>query len=158
VAVGWVWILNWIIVHLQLVTASKDCAITVLHTSQITIGHIKSSLSVVFTSILSFRPYWLKTVSQLTDYSSRCSLKTQQSMVSAQLSTFQQLLLFIDRFTQQLTRDHRKRLRTSILLLLNGDPQKTPSLSRRLPGRCLTTTAVYGRARSNGSLLNDVVV
>lgn len=37
--------------ELQLITASKDYALTVLHTSQITIGHIRSSQSVtVFTS------------------------------------------------------------------------------------------------------------
>jgi hypothetical protein len=36
---------------LQLLTASKDYAVTVLHTSQITIGHFRSSQSVaVFTS------------------------------------------------------------------------------------------------------------
>jgi hypothetical protein len=37
--------------HLQIVTRSKDYVVTVLHTSQITIGHIRSSQSVtVFTS------------------------------------------------------------------------------------------------------------
>jgi hypothetical protein len=36
---------------LQLITASKDYALTVLHTSQITIGHTRSSQSItVFTS------------------------------------------------------------------------------------------------------------
>jgi hypothetical protein len=46
-----VWIGNWNIELLQLVTASEDYALTVLHASQNTIGHIRSSQSVtVFTS------------------------------------------------------------------------------------------------------------
>jgi hypothetical protein len=43
-----VWIGNRIIEHLQLVSTSEDYALTGLHTSQITIGHTRSSQSVTF--------------------------------------------------------------------------------------------------------------
>jgi hypothetical protein len=36
----------WIDEHLQHVTTSKEYALTILHTSQITVGHIRSSQSV----------------------------------------------------------------------------------------------------------------
>jgi hypothetical protein len=52
-SVDWVWILNWIIVHSQLATASKDCAITVLRTSETTVGHTKSPLSVLSSPVSS---------------------------------------------------------------------------------------------------------
>jgi hypothetical protein len=44
-------LVNGLIELLQLLTTNKDNAVTVLHTSQITIGHSRSSQSVVvFTS------------------------------------------------------------------------------------------------------------
>jgi hypothetical protein len=51
VTIDWIWIDNCIYWMSHLVITSKDYALTVLHTSQITIGHTRSSDSVtVFNS------------------------------------------------------------------------------------------------------------
>jgi hypothetical protein len=47
------WIRNWIIEHLQLVTTSKDFALTVLHTSRSTIRYTRYSQSVLSSPLSS---------------------------------------------------------------------------------------------------------